>query len=79
VYSSTSDSTVLLGPERYNSGAMALSSFAKKLFRTAARVIPQCGMVSPAVAFTMFLAFFRILNNSIENGGNREEEGQCQQ
>jgi membrane protein len=40
---------------------MALSSLAKKLFRTLARVIPQCGMVSQAVAFNMFLAFFSIL------------------
>jgi len=40
---------------------MALSSLAKKLFRTFARVIPQCGMVSQAVAFNMFLAFFPIL------------------
>ena len=37
---------------------MALGSLAKKLFRTVARVIPQCGMVSQAVAFNMFLAFF---------------------
>jgi membrane protein len=37
---------------------MPLSSVAKKLFRTTARVIPQCGMVSQAVAFNMFLAFF---------------------
>ena len=37
---------------------MALRSIAKKLFRTLARVIPQCGMVSQAVAFNMFLAFF---------------------
>jgi len=37
---------------------MDLSSFAKKLVRTAARVIPQCGMVSQAVAFNMFLVFF---------------------
>lgn len=34
------------------------SSLAKKLFRALARVIPQCGMVSQAVAFNMFLAFF---------------------
>jgi membrane protein len=40
---------------------MALRSIAKKLFRTLARVIPQCGMVSQAVAFNMFLAFFPIL------------------
>jgi membrane protein len=38
--------------------AMVLGSIAKKLFRTLARVIPQCGMVSQAVAFNMFLAFF---------------------
>src|ERR1700757_5208699 len=40
---------------------MWLISLAKKLFRTLARVIPQCGMVSQAVAFNMFLAFFPIL------------------
>src|SRR5512146_978958 len=40
---------------------MAMSSIAKKLFRTFARVIPQCGMVSQAVAFNMFLVFFPIL------------------
>jgi membrane protein len=32
-----------------------------KLFRTLARIIPQCGMVSQAVAFNMFLAFFPML------------------
>ena len=48
------------GSEQYNSG-MALTALAKKLFRTLARVIPQCGMVSQAVAFNMFLAFFAIL------------------
>lgn len=37
---------------------MALVSFPKRLARTAARVIPQCGMVSQAVAFNMFLVFF---------------------
>src|ERR1700746_1793107 len=37
------------------------SSLAKKLFRTLARVFPQCGMVSQAVAFNMFLAFFAVL------------------
>jgi membrane protein len=37
---------------------MALRAIAKKLFRTLTRVIPQCGMVSQAVAFNMFLAFF---------------------
>jgi membrane protein len=30
----------------------------EETFRTVARVIPQCGMVSQAVAFNMFLAFF---------------------
>jgi membrane protein len=40
---------------------MAPRSLAKKLFRTFARVIPQCGMVSQAVAFNMFLALFPIL------------------
>lgn len=37
---------------------MALSGFVKKLVRTVARVIPQCGMVSQAVAFNLFLVFF---------------------
>jgi membrane protein len=37
---------------------MALPAIAKKLFRALSRVIPQCGMVSQAVAFNMFLAFF---------------------
>jgi membrane protein len=49
-----------LRADSYNSG-MALSALAKKLFRTLARVIPQCGMVSQAVAFNMFLAFFAFL------------------
>lgn len=40
---------------------MAPGSLAKKLFRTLARVVPQCGMISQAVAFNMFLAFFPIL------------------
>ena len=40
---------------------MAHRSLAKKLFRTFARVIPQCGMVSQAVAFNMLLALFPIL------------------
>jgi len=41
--------------------AVPFISLAKKLFRTLARVIPQCGMVSQAVAFNMFLAFFSLL------------------
>lgn len=40
---------------------MALSALVRKLFRTLARVIPQCGMISQAVAFNMFLAFFAVL------------------
>jgi membrane protein len=38
-----------------------VSSLAKKLRRTLTRVIPQCSMISQAVAFNMFLAFFAIL------------------
>ena len=49
-----------LRSEQYNSG-MALTPLAKKLFRTLARIIPQCGMVSQAVAFNMFFAFFAVL------------------
>src|ERR1700686_179002 len=40
---------------------MGLLSVARKLFRTLARIVPQCGMVSQAVAFNMFLAFFPML------------------
>jgi len=40
---------------------MAPGGLAKKLFRTLARVIPQCGMVAQAVAFNMFMAFFAVL------------------
>jgi membrane protein len=40
---------------------MAPTALAKRLFRTLARVIPQCGMVAQAVAFNMFLAFFAVL------------------
>ena len=32
-----------------------------KLLRTLTRVIPQCAMISQAIAFNMFLAFFAIL------------------
>jgi membrane protein len=66
------------GTGQYNSG-MALPALAKKLFRTLARVIPQCGMVSQAVAFNMFLAFFAVLvtvlslmKSSLEGEGGRE-------
>jgi membrane protein len=69
---------VQLGSEQYNSG-MALTALAQKLFRTLARVIPQCGMVSQAVAFNMFLAFFAILltalsfmKSSLEGEGGQE-------
>lgn len=37
---------------------MDLGSLPKKLVRTVGRVVPQCGMVSQAVAFNMFLVFF---------------------
>jgi len=63
---------------QYNSG-MALPALAKKLFRMLARVIPQCGMVSQAVAFNMFLAFFAVLltalslvKSSLEGEGGQE-------
>ncbi len=58
---------------------MVLTALAKKLHRTLARVIPQCGMVSQAVAFNMFLAFFAILlialsfmKSSLEGEGGQE-------
>jgi len=66
------------GSEQYNSG-MALIPLAKKLFQTLARVIPQCGMVSQAVAFNMFLAFFAVLltalslmKSSLEGEGGQD-------
>ncbi len=37
------------------------SSLSRKLSHTLTRVIPQCSMISQAVAFNMFLAFFAIL------------------
>lgn len=40
---------------------MALTLITKRLFRSIARVVPRCGMVSQAVAFNMFLSFFAIL------------------
>jgi membrane protein len=58
---------------------MALIALAKKLFQTLARVIPQCGMVSQAVAFNMFLAFFAVLltalslmKSSLEGEGGQD-------
>jgi membrane protein len=58
---------------------MTPSSLAKKLFRALARVIPQCGMVSQAVAFNMFLAFFSsllvvlgLMSNSLRGRSGRE-------
>ena len=66
------------GSEQYTS-RMALTALARKLFRTLARVIPQCGMVSQAVAFNMFLAFFAVLltalsvmKSSLEGKGGQE-------
>jgi len=57
-------------------GGIPIVLFVKKSFRALARVIPQCGMVSQAVAFNMFLAFFSslmlvvgLMSNSLR--GNR--------
>jgi membrane protein len=46
--------------KQYNSAAM-VRSLAGKLTGALTRVIPQCSMISQAVAFNMFLAFFAIL------------------
>jgi membrane protein len=58
---------------------MALSSLAKRLFRSLARIIPRCGMVSQAMAFNMFLAFFSsllvvlgLMSNSLRGRGGGE-------
>jgi membrane protein len=57
----------------------SLNAVAKKLGRTLARVIPQCSMISQAVAFNMFLAFFALLlivlslmKSSLEGQGGQE-------
>lgn len=54
-------------------------SVAKTLRRTLSRVIPQCSMISQAVAFNMFLAFFALLlialglmKSSLEGEGGQE-------
>lgn len=56
-----------------------ISTIAKKLIRTLARVIPQCSMISQAVAFNMFLSFFALLlivlslmKGSLEGQGGHE-------
>src|SRR3984957_3162248 len=36
-------------------------SFVKRAFRMFARVFPRCGMLSQAIAFNLFLAFFPAL------------------
>src|SRR5690242_13763311 len=63
-------------PESFLGG---LSAVANKLYRTLAKVILQCSMISQAVAFNMFLAFFAILlivlglmKNSLEGSGGQE-------
>jgi membrane protein len=50
--------TVERSPEKVLGG---IGAVAKKHIRTLARVIPQCSMISQAVAFNMFLAFFALL------------------
>ncbi|MBZ5521253.1 MAG: hypothetical protein LAP21_03245 [Acidobacteriia bacterium] len=57
---------------------MTIKSLVMKLFRTLARVVPQCGMISQAVAFNMFLAFFPILLIALDlvSGSLRGENGQ---
>jgi membrane protein len=57
----------------------SISAIGKKLFGTVARVIPQCSMISQAVAFNMFLAFFSLLlillslmKGSLEGQGGQE-------
>ena len=56
-----------------------MNASAKKLLRIVGRIIPQCGMVSQAVAFNMFLAFFPTLlaalglvSSSLRGEGGRE-------
>lgn len=68
--------TVERSPEKVSGH---ISAVAKKLVRTLARVIPQCSMISQAVAFNMFLAFFALLlivlslmKGSLEGQGGQE-------
>jgi membrane protein len=63
-------------PEKASGG---MSAVGKQLFGTVARVIPQCSMISQAVAFNMFLAFFALLlivlslmKGSLEGQGGQE-------
>ncbi|HXC42131.1 MAG TPA: YihY/virulence factor BrkB family protein [Candidatus Dormibacteraeota bacterium] len=63
-------------PEKVSGIIRALG---KKLFGTVARVIPQCSMISQAVAFNMFMAFFALLlillslmKSSLEGQGGQE-------
>lgn len=68
--------TVERPPEKV-SGRM--SAVAKKLFRTLTRVIPQCSMISQAVAFNMFMAFFAVLLIvlSLMKGSLEGQDGQA--
>jgi membrane protein len=63
-------------PEKISGDKNAIG---KKLFGTITRVIPQCSMISQAVAFNMFLAFFALLlivlslmKGSLEGQGGQE-------
>lgn len=56
-----------------------ISAVANNLRRTLARVVPQCSMISQAVAFNMFLAFFALLlivlglmKSSLEGNGGQD-------
>ena len=58
---------------------MRLSFLAKKLFRTLARIIPQCRTLSQAIAFNMFLAVFSsllgvlgLMSSSLRGDSGRE-------
>lgn len=55
-----------------------LSGVARKLQGTLSRVIPQCSMISQAVAFNMFMAFFALLLIvlSLMKGSLEGQEGQ---
>ena len=39
----------------------AVAAFFKRVYRMFARVFPRCGMLSQAIAFNLFLAFFPTL------------------
>ncbi len=47
--------------EMWDNAAVLLRNLTKRLYRTVGRVFPRCSMISQAIAFNLFLAFFPAL------------------